>query len=114
MKKRIAIVALASMAWLLSQISGVHAAGPNTTDAEGSVQGNVVEGWNFIHASNCLSQRSGGIDILTVYSVEGGGLNITDPLAIATMTPLCVSGKGFYAFISGGFLFAISVYPSIS
>jgi hypothetical protein len=103
MRKR-TVATLIALAWLLTT-------GPQVLDA--GVAQHLAQGWNFLRAYNCYGQNVNGVDYLQIFPTTGGFLETTDGVVIAAMAPLCASGDGFYAYISGNSWIAISIYPSI-
>jgi hypothetical protein len=103
MRKR-TVASLIALSWLL--ITGPPAL------ANGVAQ-QLVQGWNFLRAYNCFGLNNAGVDILQIFPTTGGFLETSDGVVIAAMAPLCASGDGFYAYVSGNIWLYISIYPSI-
>jgi hypothetical protein len=97
MKKRTAAILIA-LATLISNIDSARA---------------LTNGWNFIRVYNCFGIQLNGVDTMFVYPTTGGTLTTTDSTTITAIAPLCISGDGFFVYLTGNIWNGVSVYPSI-
>jgi hypothetical protein len=75
--------------------SGVHSgAKMSETDPKASI------GWNYVHATNCLTYFDGSLTWLYVLPQEGGNWFTNDPAFERTIGPACQTGNwlGFFVY----------------